>query len=124
MEASISLKFVLKKETEKKEGTEEEIITKEKYSANLILPTTIDMENPFKFSVEQIIGIKEGAEEEKESVKGKVLEVAIVNDKNVYVAVAPPESILEMAKINETVEDLKVAVSQGKYSPEEGKFIE
>lgn len=87
--------------------------TSEEYEVNLDLPTEKPKgDSPFKFKVVQKIG------EQKDTV----LNVAIGGEKQVYVAVAPPKSLLDAAKVGDVIQNLNVIVADGKYNDETGKF--
>lgn len=87
--------------------------TSEFYEVNLDLPTSKPTgETPFKFKVVQSVS----------EIKDTVLDVAIGGEKQVYVAVAPPKSLLDAAKVGDVIQHLNVIVADGKYNSETGKF--
>ncbi|ERT12233.1 hypothetical protein [Photorhabdus temperata] len=53
-----------------------------------------------------------------------LLEVAIGNSSNIYIAVAPPGSLLKETGVDKVVENLNVVVSEGKYNKTDKKFDE
>lgn len=88
--------------------------TSEEYEVNLELPTSKPTgDSPFKFKVVQKVSEN----------KDTVLDVAIGGEKQVYVAVAPPKSLLDAAKVGEVIQNLNVVVSDGNYNSDTGKFV-
>lgn len=88
------------------------------YQANLELPTSAPtVDNPFKFQVNQISDNPEGGQ-----TTAAALDVAIGDKDHVYVAVTPPEKLLEEAGVNNVIDSLQVVVKEGEYNPETGSF--
>lgn len=84
------------------------------YNISLAIPTgNITGDNPYTFNVE---GESDGGEK-----SSQLLEVAVGESDQLYVAVSPPESILELT--NGLVKDLEVVVNEGGYDPDTHKFI-
>ncbi|MDD2967496.1 MAG: hypothetical protein PHN64_08490 [Desulfovibrionaceae bacterium] len=82
----------------------------------LDIPTdNMSKDNPVKFAAVQ-------TDKEGQPLKdgGSVLEVAVGDSEHIYVAVAPPQFLLEKAQIDNTVRALEVKVQEGIY--QNGKF--
>lgn len=52
-----------------------------------------------------------------------VLEVAIVDEKNIYVGIEPPKQIMDIKGIKDVVQSLKVVVAAGNYNSATRKFL-
>lgn len=86
------------------------------YSVNVELPSeTPTGDDPFHFKV---ISAPVATPDKKDTL----LDVAIGGNKQVYVAVAPPESLLDTAGVGDIVKTLQVVVAEGTYNPKDGKF--
>ncbi|EYU14369.1 hypothetical protein C6H64_21195 [Photorhabdus luminescens] len=85
------------------------------YNVDLNIPSaTPTPEAPFLFSVV--------SPEKGEQPANTLLEVAIGNANHIYVAVAPPSSLLKETGVDKVVENLNVVVSEGKYNKTDKKF--
>jgi len=81
------------------------------YDVNLSIPAaTPTKDAPFKFNVSS-----GGA------TPTKLLDVAVGDATHLYVAVAPPQKVLDLIP-NGVIQDLDVKVSDGGYDPQTGKF--
>lgn len=65
--------------------------------------------NPLKF-----VGTQTNTANDTTS-PSNVLEVAVGDENNIYVAVAPPEYLLEAANVKDTIRSLEVKVQKGNY---------
>lgn len=85
------------------------------YNVDLNIPSSTPApEAPFLFSVASLD--KDGKPVDT------LLEVAIGNSSNIYIAVAPPGSLLKETGVDKVVENLNVVVSEGKYNKKDKKF--
>lgn len=92
------------------------------YEADVNLPTSEpSAATPFKFSVVQITKDPSGSNPDSRS---KALDVAIGDKDHIYVAVMPPQDLLESTGVNKVVENLQVMIQEGSYSPEDEKFTD
>ncbi|KMW72803.1 hypothetical protein TI10_11585 [Photorhabdus luminescens subsp. luminescens] len=88
---------------------------KDSYNVDLNIPSaTPAPEAPFLFSV--VSPEKDG------QPANTLLEVAIGNSEHIYIAVAPPGSLLKETGVDKVVESLNVVVSEGKYNKTDKKF--
>lgn len=87
----------------------------EKYDMSLNIPGTApSADNPFHFIVQQNNG----------GTPDCVMQIAFADEKHIYLEVEPPKSILEKAKVDQYVDNLKAIVKEGNYDSESGKFLE
>ena len=86
----------------------------EVYEVNLNIPTSVPTkEAPFTFNVAQL---------KNELPADKVLDVALGDSSNIYVAVAPPKSLIQEVGVDKIVKNLEVVVQEGNYDPVTGTF--
>ena len=96
----------------------------EVYDINLDIPTSAPTaDKPFLFEVNQTKLDSQGKRIEDEGSKDTVLKVAVGGESQAYIAVAPPQSLLETAKVSDYVDNLQVVVENGKYDQKNNKFI-
>lgn len=89
------------------------------YDMGLKIPTgNISAENPFVFAVSNKT-TKNGQE-----LIDPVLYFAYGSGDNVYIAVKPPEKMLEGTKIEQYLDELEVVVKEGDFDIASKKFIE
>lgn len=87
----------------------------ESYTANLEIPTEApSKEAPFVFKVTQSRKSPDSTDD--------VLIVAIGDKDNFYIGVKPPKSLMELAKVENVVDQLKVVVEEGTYNVNDGIF--
>lgn len=92
------------------------------YEADVNLPTSEpSAAAPFKFSVVQITKDSTGS---KQDSRSKALDVAIGDANHIYVAVMPPQDLLESTGVSKVVENLQVMIQEGSYNPDDGKFAD
>ncbi|NWB98781.1 hypothetical protein HX882_23090 [Pseudomonas gingeri] len=92
------------------------------YNVNLDLPGSApSAESPFLFGVDQF-KFKTGEDTVDETSIDKLLQVAIGDSGQLYVAVKPPKSLIQAAGVDEVVKNLEVLVAEGEYDPKGHKF--
>lgn len=86
------------------------------YTVDVNLPSSAPTADaPFHFNVIS-------TPKDKPAEQDKLLDVAIGATNQVYVAVAPPNSLLVTAGVSDVVKELQVVVAEGNYDPTTGKF--
>ena len=86
-----------------------------KYDMNVEIPAgALSVENPFVFAVSQK---KEGDKSDN------VMQIAFSDSNHIFLEVKPPESILQLAGVDQYVDNLKAIVKEGTYDEENKKFI-
>lgn len=88
-------------------------IDKAQYNINVGIPTAAPTDAaPYMFGIAQ-----KGAEGKDDA---ELLNVAVGTEGHFYVAVSPPEEVLQLTQ--GVVNDLEVVVNDGDYDPTTGKF--
>jgi hypothetical protein len=90
-------------------------------AVTLDIPTSdLSANNPVKFIAKQV---KDASKDKNAPTDGQqkdtgepVMEVAIGSADAVYIAVSPPQSILEQAKVTDVIKNLRVMVNKGNYA--------
>lgn len=94
-----------------------------KYEMGIDIPTEISQANPFNFKVVQETKGANAKEDPADVNREVVMQVVFGDKDHIYAKVQPPQSVLELAGVEQYIDSFEASVKEGQFDEAKEVFL-